>query len=74
MGELVKEALTIGWPLFAILGGLLVYSLVSVKDAVGKKRALFKVFIGTIAAFLLMIAMHIIRGASMKQTGCFLFP
>jgi len=63
VGELVKEALTIGWPLFAILGGLLVYSLVSVKDAVGKKRALFKVFIGTIAAFLLMIAIAHYKGS-----------
>jgi len=37
--------------------------LVSVKDAVGKKRALFKVFIGTIAAFLLMIAIAHYKGS-----------
>ena len=56
MGDLVKEGLSIGWPLFVLLAGLFVYSLVSVKDATAKKRALFKVFIGTIAAFLLMVA------------------
>jgi cytochrome c2 len=56
VGDLVKEGLSIGWPLFAILAGLFVYSLVSVKDGTAKKRALFKVFIGTIAAFLLMVA------------------
>jgi len=63
VGELVQEALTIGWPLFALLAGLFVYSLVSVKDAVGKKRALFKVFIGTIAAFLLMLAIAHYKGS-----------
>jgi cytochrome c2 len=56
VGDLVKEGLSIGWPLFVLLAGLFVYSLVSVKDATAKKRALFKVFIGTIAAFLLMVA------------------
>ena len=51
MGDLIKEALSIGWPLFALLAGLFVYSLVSIKDGAAKKRALFKLFIGTIAAF-----------------------
>ena len=50
VGDLVKEALSIGWPLFALLACLFVYSLVSVKDGSAKKRALFKVFIGTISA------------------------
>jgi cytochrome c2 len=63
VGDLVKEALTIGWPLFALLACLFVYSLVSVKDATAKKRALFKVFIGTIAACLLMVAIAHYKGS-----------
>ena len=63
MGDLVKEALTIGWPLFALLACLFVYSIVSVKDGAAKKRALFKVFIGTISAFLLMLAIAHYEGS-----------
>ena len=63
MGELVKEALSIGWPLFAILAGLFVYSLVSAKDGAAKKSAMFKVFIGTIAACLLMLAIAHYKGS-----------
>ena len=63
MGDLVKEALTIGWPLFALLACLFVYSIVSVKDGAAKKRALFKVFIGTISAFLLMVAIAHYEGS-----------
>ena len=63
MGDLVKEALSIGWPLFAILAGLFVYSIVSVKDGAAKKRALFKVFIGTIGACLLMVAIAHYKGS-----------
>ena len=63
VGELVKEALSIGWPLFALLACLFVYSLVSVKDGAAKKRALFKVFIGTISACLLMLAIAHYEGS-----------
>ena len=63
MGGLIKEALTIGGPLFALLAALFVYSLVSVKDSTAKKRALFKVFIGTIAACLLMVAVAHYKGS-----------
>ena len=63
MGDLVKEALSIGWPLFALLAGLFVYSIVSVKDGAAKKRALFKVFIGTIGACLLMVAIAHYKGS-----------
>lgn len=63
MGDLIKEGLSIGWPLFAVLAGLFVYSLVSVKDGSAKKRALFKVFIGTIAACLLMVAIAHYKGS-----------
>jgi cytochrome c2 len=63
VGDLIKEALSIGWPLFAILAGLFVYSLVSAKDGAEKKRAIFKVFIGTIAACLLMVAIAHYKGS-----------
>ena len=63
MGDLVKEALSIGWPLFALLACLFVYSIVSVKDGAAKKRALFKVFIGTLAACLLMVAIAHYKGS-----------
>jgi len=63
VGDLVKEALSIGWPLFALLACLFVYSIVSVKDGAAKKRALFKVFIGTIAACLLMVAIAHYKGS-----------
>jgi cytochrome c2 len=63
VGDLVKEALTIGWPLLALLASLFVYSLISAKDGAAKKRALFKVFIGTIAACMLMIAIAHYKGS-----------
>ena len=63
MGDLVSEALRIGWPLFALLAGLCVYSVVSAKDGAAKKSALFKIFIGTIGAFLLMLAIAHYQGS-----------
>ena len=63
MGELIKEALSIGWPLFALLACLFVYSVVSAKDGAAKKRAMFKLFIGTIAACMLMIAVAHYKGS-----------
>ncbi len=56
MGDLINEALSIGWPLLALLAGLLVYSQVSISDPAAKKRATFKLFIGMLGAFLLLIA------------------
>ena len=56
MGDLINEALSIGWPLLALLAGLLVYSQVSISDPAAKKRATFKLFIGMIAAFMLLVA------------------
>jgi mono/diheme cytochrome c family protein len=56
VGDLMKEVLSIGWPLLALLAGLLVYSQVSISDPVAKKRATFKLFIGMIAAFMLLVA------------------
>ena len=63
MGDLIKEALSIGWPLLALLAGLFVYSLVSIKDRVAKKRAMFKLFIGMIAACMLMVAVAHYKGS-----------
>jgi len=63
VSELIKEALTIGWPLFALIAGLFVYSLVSIKDGAAKKRSLFKLFIGMIAAFMLMLAVAHYKGS-----------
>ena len=63
MSELIKEALTIGWPLFALIAGLFVYSLVSIKDGAAKKRSMFKLFIGMIAAFMLMLAVAHYKGS-----------
>ena len=63
MGDLVSEALRIGWPLFALLAGLCVYSVVSAKDGAARKSALFKIFIGTIGAFLLMVAIAHYQGS-----------
>ena len=63
MGDLVKEALVIGWPLFALVAGLFVYSLVSIKDGAARKRATFKLFIGMIAACMLMVAVAHYKGS-----------
>jgi hypothetical protein len=57
VGDLIKEALSIGWPLLALVAGLFVYSLVTISDRVAKKRAMFKLFIGMIAACMLLVAM-----------------
>lgn len=56
MGNLINEALSMGWMALALLVGLLIYFQVSISDPVAKKRATFKTFIGIIAAFLLFIA------------------
>ena len=56
MGDLINQALDMGWPALALLAGLLIYFQVSISDPAAKKRATFKTFIGIIAAFLLFIA------------------
>lgn len=56
MGNLIAEALSMGWMALAILGGLLVYFQVSISDPAAKKRAVFKTFIGIISCFLLFMA------------------
>ncbi len=56
MGNLIEEALSMGWMALAILAALLVYFQVSISDAVAKKRAVFKTFIGIVSCFLLFMA------------------
>lgn len=56
MGDLINQALSMGWPALALLAGLLIYFQVSISDPVAKKRATFKTFIGIIGAFLMFIA------------------
>ena len=56
MGNLINEALSMGWMVLALLVGLLIYFQVSISDPAAKKRATFKTFIGIIAAFLMFIA------------------
>jgi len=50
-------------PLLALVAGLFVYSLVSIAIAPAKKRATFKLFIGMIAAFMLMVAVAHYKGS-----------
>ena len=56
MGNLISEALSMGWMALAILVGLLVYFQVSIPDPTAKKRAVFKTFIGIVSTFLLFVA------------------
>jgi cytochrome c2 len=56
LGNLIAEALSMGWMALAILAGLLVYFQVSISDPAAKKRAVFKTFIGIVSCFLLFMA------------------
>ena len=56
MGNLIAEALSMGWMALAILAGLLVYFQMSISDPAAKKRAVFKTFIGIVATLLLFMA------------------
>ncbi|MGQ0810500.1 MAG: c-type cytochrome [Nitrospiraceae bacterium] len=56
MGDLFQEAVGIGWPAMALLVGLLVYFKVTIQDPATNRRAVFKTFIGMIAAVMLFIA------------------
>lgn len=56
MGNLIAEALSMGWMALAIIAGLLVYFQVSISDPAAKKRAVFKTFIGIVSCFLLFMA------------------
>lgn len=56
MGDLINQALEMGWPALALLAGLLVYFQFSISDPVAKKRATLKTIIGMAATLLLFIA------------------
>lgn len=56
MGDLLNEALGMGWPALVLLAGLLIYFKTSIKDPAANKRAVFKTFIGIIATIMLFMA------------------
>ncbi len=56
MVELITEAISIGWPAFAFLIGLLVYFQAKLTDPVQRRHAAFKTFIGVLCAFMAFMA------------------
>lgn len=56
MIELIKEALSMGWPALGVLIALMFYFKASIQDPAASKRAVFKTFIGILGAFLLFMA------------------
>jgi len=54
--ELITEAISIGWPAFAFLIGLLFYFQAKATDPVQKKNVTFKTFIGMLCALMAFIA------------------
>ncbi len=56
MVDLFKEACSIGWPAIVLLVGLVFYFKASISDPVANRRAVFKTFIGILAAIMLFIA------------------
>lgn len=56
MVELILEAIGIGWPVFLLLIGLLLYMQASLPNPEEKKKVAFKTMIGMLCAFLVFIA------------------
>ena len=56
MGNLITEAISMGWMALAIIAGLMVYFQLSISDPVAKKRAVFKTFIGLVSCLLMFMA------------------
>nr|WP_281720971.1 c-type cytochrome [Nitrosomonas nitrosa] len=56
MGNLIAEAISMGWMALAIIAGLMVYFQISISDPVAKRRAVFKTFIGLVSCLLLFMA------------------
>ena len=56
MVELLGATLGLGWPVLVFLVGLLLYFQFGPKDPQAKQRAVFKTFIGIIAAFMALMA------------------
>jgi hypothetical protein len=52
----MKAGLAMGWPALGLLVALLFYFKFSISDPVANKRAVFKTFIGILAAFFLFMA------------------
>ena len=58
MLELVGSAIVLGWPVLVVLFCLLVYFQFGLKDPQVRQRAVFKTFIGIIAALLALMAIE----------------
>ena len=56
MVGIIGEAISIGWPIFALLIGLLFYYQATIPDPAQKKQASFKLMIGLLVAFMAFIA------------------
>jgi cytochrome c2 len=56
VAELLVAALSLGWPVLIFLVCLMVYFQVSIKEPTVRRRAVFKTFIGMIAALMALIA------------------
>ena len=56
MVDLLKEAFSIGWPAIVFLVGLIFYFKATIADPVANRRAIFKTFIGILAAIMLFMA------------------
>jgi hypothetical protein len=54
VGDLINQALEMGWPAFALLAGLLVYFQFSISDPAAKKQATLKTIIGMAATLLFL--------------------
>lgn len=57
MVGLIGEAISMGWPVFALLIGLLFFYQATIPDPIRKKQASFKLMIGLLVAFMAFIAM-----------------
>ena len=56
MAELFAAAFGLGWPVLVLLVGLMIYFQVTIPDRATRRRAVFKTFIGMLAAVMAFIA------------------
>lgn len=56
MGQYLSEAVSIGYPIFILIIGLMIYFAITISDPKAKKEVLFKCFIGMVAALMLFMA------------------
>ena len=71
MVQLIGEAISIGWPIFALLIGLFFYFQASIPDPARKKSASFKLMIGLLVAFMAFIAIANYKTNFMGKVDCF---